>query len=146
MGQKPYSLQPLCWLRETEDIYMVVNWKQWSDHMQHDSGQYLIDCSSDTITKILNREFIDCILSGWIKKYNSSITIIMCQDGSYWTMVRYFIWLGTSHKLIVSRKCLRLLPVQQKIQLFIFISHYIKSCKLLIIFSSVYNNFLYTVT
>ena len=28
-----------------------------------------------------------CILHGWIKGYNSSITTIMCQGGSYRTVV-----------------------------------------------------------
>ena len=37
-----------------------------------------------------------CILCGWIKQYNSSITTIMCQRGSYRTVVGMLEYLQNS--------------------------------------------------
>ena len=47
-------------------------------------------CTCDMIIIISNVAAINtiyCILRGWIKGFNSSITTIMCQVGSYRTVI-----------------------------------------------------------
>ena len=41
------------------------------------------DPKQQAIAEFLDNMSIHCILRGWIKGYNSSVTAIMCQRGSY---------------------------------------------------------------
>ena len=77
-------------------LYVTVIENLHSSHHYQVNGPYtwnvevllaMIKFINLNMDSILLQQCIYCILRGWIKGFNSSITTIMCQGGSYRTVV-----------------------------------------------------------
>ena len=64
-----------CFQNETPNLLLLIKF-----HWPKSNLAYIIKVSYIYY-------FIYCILRGWIKGFNHSVTTIMCEDGSYRTVV-----------------------------------------------------------